>query len=69
MSNHVCQIFRYIFPDFLPNPDMMYRDKLAEKLQRHDMIRRRTVMDVPEFYVGTFIALYCTNNNIAFWLL
>ena len=47
-------LLRYVFPDFLPNPDMMFRDKLAEKLQRHDMLRRRTTVEIPEFYVGMY---------------
>jgi len=33
---------------------MMFRDKLAEKLQRHDMLRRRTTVEIPEFYVGMY---------------
>jgi len=48
-------LLRYVFPDFLPNPDMMKRDKLADKLQRHDMLRRRTIIDIPEFYVGMYV--------------
>jgi len=48
----VCLRSRYVFPDFLPNPDMMQRDKLAEKLERRDMVRRRAVVEIPEFYVG-----------------
>jgi len=36
----------------LPNPDMLFRDKLAERLQRHDMLRRRAILEIPEFYVG-----------------
>ena len=40
---------------------MIYRDKLAEKLQRHDMLRRRAIMDIPEFYVGMYYAEHCAN--------
>jgi len=43
---------RYIFPEFLPNPDIVKRDKVSERLERRDMLNRRTVISIPEFYVG-----------------
>ena len=45
---------RYIYPDFLPNPVYYFRDKIKEKLERHDMINRRKQIFIPEFYVGKF---------------
>jgi len=44
--------YRYIFPEFLPDPNMKHRNKLREKLERADMIQRRKVLQIPEFYVG-----------------
>ena len=41
-----------IFPEFLPVPDWKKRDRISEKLERKDMLRRRNVIDIPEFYVG-----------------
>jgi len=49
--------FRYIFPEFLPDPNPSFRNSLAEKLQRKDMLARREVIEVPEFYVGTSMAV------------
>lgn len=45
-------IFRYVYPDFLPNPDWRKRDRISEKLERLDMYRRRSNIEIPEFYVG-----------------
>ena len=44
--------YKYIYPDFLPNPVFYFRDKLREKLERLDMIDRRKQIYIPEFYVG-----------------
>ena len=44
-------------PEFLPDPDPMYRDRIKEKLERMDMYRRRACIDLPEFYVGK--CTYC----------
>ena len=44
--------FRFVYPEFLPNPDWRFRDRISEKLERRDMMRRRAVMNIPEFYVG-----------------
>ena len=44
--------FKYVYPDFLPDPVYYFRDKLREKLERQDMIERRKRIDIPEFYVG-----------------
>ncbi len=45
-------IFRYIYPDFLPDPVYYFRDKIRERLERIDMINRRKQLNMPEFYVG-----------------
>ncbi|XP_064594441.1 LOW QUALITY PROTEIN: large ribosomal subunit protein bL19m-like [Liolophura sinensis] len=48
---------RDVYPDFLPSPDWRIRDKLTEKLEREDMYRRRVNLDIPEFYVGSVMAV------------
>ncbi|MPC85638.1 39S ribosomal protein L19, mitochondrial [Portunus trituberculatus] len=44
--------FRAVYPEFLPAPKPEYRNRLREKLERQDMLSRRSVMPIPEFYVG-----------------
>lgn len=46
--------YRYIYPEFLPDPDLRYRNRIREKLERIDMLARRSNIDIPEFYVGKF---------------
>ena len=45
-------LYRFVYPDFLPNPIPYLRDRILEKLERKDMFRRRQQIDIPEFYVG-----------------
>merc|ERR1719209_552357 len=49
--------YRFIFPEFLPDPNPSFRNSVAERLQRQDMIARREVVEIPEFYVGTIMAV------------
>lgn len=49
--------YRYIYPDFLPNPAYYYRDKVLERLERRDMFERRKQIIIPEFYVGSILAV------------
>lgn len=49
--------YREKFPEFLPNPDWKFRDRIAEKLEREDMHRRRKNIQIPEFYVGSIMAV------------
>jgi len=49
--------YRYIFPEFLPDPDPAFRHPVTERLQRADMLARREVLEVPEFYVGSVMAV------------
>lgn len=60
MSNSRFIICRFIMPEFMPNPNYLYRDRVLEKLERRDMLRRRAVIDIPEFYVGmvSFVNLF-----------
>lgn len=45
---------RFIYPEFLPDPKYEFRNKIREKMERSDMLKRRKVLYIPEFYVGKF---------------
>ncbi|XP_012530399.1 39S ribosomal protein L19, mitochondrial [Monomorium pharaonis] len=49
--------YRFVYPEFLPDPDSRYRNSLREKLERIDMLARRTHIAIPEFYVGSVLAV------------
>ncbi|XP_012062929.1 PREDICTED: 39S ribosomal protein L19, mitochondrial-like [Atta cephalotes] len=49
--------YRFIYPEFLPDPDPKYRNSLREKLERMDMMARRIHVAIPEFYVGSVLAI------------
>ncbi|XP_067118729.1 large ribosomal subunit protein bL19m [Centruroides vittatus] len=49
--------YRYIYPEFLPNPQRNRRHKIRESLERMDMLKRRSVLEIPEFYVGSILAV------------
>lgn len=53
---------RFAYPEFLPNPDREMRNPIMEKIIREDMIKRRTVIDIPEFYVGSILAVTITDH-------
>lgn len=55
--------FRFAFPEFLPDPEPLYRNPLVEFLQRKDMLRRREKVDIPEFYVGSVLAVTMSDPN------
>lgn len=42
--------YRYIFPEFLPDPNPEFRNALAERLQRKDLIARRNHVEIPGMY-------------------
>lgn len=44
--------YRFIYPEFLPDPKIEFRNKIREKLERGDMIAVRNQIDIPQFYVG-----------------
>ncbi|CAG9793467.1 unnamed protein product [Diatraea saccharalis] len=48
---------RHIYPEFLPDPNPKWRNSLREKLERADMLQRRSQIDIPEFYVGSILAV------------
>lgn len=47
---------RFIYPEFLPDPNPNWRNSLREKMERADMLKRRSQIDIPEFYVGKFLS-------------
>jgi len=55
--------FRFIFPEFLPDPKPEWRNTIAEKLSRRDMLNRRDKIEIPEFYVGSSLAVTVSDEN------
>nr|CAG4643544.1 EOG090X0F2L [Ilyocryptus agilis] len=55
--------FRFIYPEFLPDPKMEWRNKLREKLERADMLKRRSAIDIPEFYTGSIMSVTVADVN------
>lgn len=48
---------RFQYREFLPDPTQKYRNALRERLERQDMLRRRQQIFIPEFYVGSVVAV------------
>lgn len=46
--------YRHVYPEFLPDPNPKWRNTLREKMERADMLKRRSQIDIPEFYVGMY---------------
>ncbi|KAK4475218.1 hypothetical protein MN116_002296 [Schistosoma mekongi] len=47
-----------LYQELIPhNIDPRYRDRLRERLERHEMMLRRQNLDIPEFYVGSVVAV------------
>lgn len=55
--------YRFIFPEFLPDPKPEWRNALAEKLVRQDMLNRRDQIEIPEFYVGSSLSVTVSDKN------
>lgn len=55
--------YRFIFPEFLPDPKPEWRNSLAEKLTRRDMLNRRENVEIPEFYVGSYLAVSVSDKS------
>lgn len=63
--------FSEVYPEFLPNPRIEFRNKIREKLERMDMLKRRKKIEIPEFYVGSIVAVtvsdpYATDKSSRF---
>lgn len=56
--------FPHIYPDFVPTSIWGRRNALREKLERADMLARRTQLDIPEFYVGSILAITLSDPNM-----
>lgn len=56
-SNLFLPDYRFVFPEFLPPAKIEWRNKLKEKLERRDMLNRRNQITIPEFYVGSIMAV------------
>ncbi|XP_070568091.1 large ribosomal subunit protein bL19m-like [Ptychodera flava] len=49
---------RFISPEFFPPKHRPgRRSKLRDHLERQDMLKRRKVLNIPEFYVGSILAI------------
>lgn len=57
--------YRFIYPEFLPDPQPEFRNHIREKIERMDMINRRTHIDIPEFYVGSVLAVTSSDPHAA----
>lgn len=40
---------RFIYPEFLPDPDMKFRNPIREKIERQDMLNRRYVSSLDPY--------------------
>lgn len=49
--------YRFLYPEFLPDPKVEWRNQVRERLERQDMLNRRKHIDLPEFYVGSIMAV------------
>lgn len=54
-----------MYPEFLPDPKIEWRNQIKEKLERIDMISRRAHIDIPEFYVGSILAVTSSDPHAA----
>lgn len=48
---------RFKFPEFLPPDDPRLRNPVLKKIERRDMLTRREQVEIPEFYVGSIMAV------------
>lgn len=49
--------YRHIYQEFLPDPTVRFRNSVRERLERMDMLERRSQLNIPEFYVGSILAV------------
>ena len=55
--------YKFVHPEFLPDPIWYRRDRIREIIERKDMYRRRSVIEIPEFYVGSIMAVTASDPN------
>lgn len=56
--------FRAVYPDFQPTSIYGRRNALREELERKDMLERRAQIDIPEFYVGSIVAVTYSDSRL-----
>jgi len=56
-KNFIPLEYRFQYQEFLPDPEVRFRNTVKERLERKDMLDRRTHIHVPEFYVGSIVAV------------
>uniref|UniRef100_A0A1A9WF55 Large ribosomal subunit protein bL19m n=1 Tax=Glossina brevipalpis TaxID=37001 RepID=A0A1A9WF55_9MUSC len=56
---------RFIYPEFLPDPNIEWRNPVRERLERRDMLDRRAQIEIPEFYVGSILAVTSSDPHAA----
>ncbi|GAB6030646.1 mitochondrial 54S ribosomal protein YmL19 [Chamberlinius hualienensis] len=54
--------YRFLYPEFLPDTGPEYRHHVREILERQDMLKRRKILEIPEFYVGSILAVTCSDK-------
>ncbi|CAI2322881.1 unnamed protein product [Caenorhabditis sp. 36 PRJEB53466] len=52
------------YPDFLQSSVWNRRNSLKNELERQDMLERRMNIDIPEFYVGSIVAVTMSDQNL-----
>lgn len=57
--------YRFMYPEFLPDPRPEFRNPIREKIERMDMVNRRTHIDIPEFFVGSILAVTSSDPHAA----
>ncbi|VDN26835.1 unnamed protein product [Gongylonema pulchrum] len=61
----VCLFFcSDVYPDFQPTSIYGRRNALREELERKDMLERRLRIDIPEFYVGSIVAVTYSDKRL-----
>uniref|UniRef100_A0A8D8LD24 Large ribosomal subunit protein bL19m n=1 Tax=Cacopsylla melanoneura TaxID=428564 RepID=A0A8D8LD24_9HEMI len=54
---------RFLYREFLPDPEMKFRNAIREKLERSDMIKRRSAIDIPSFFVGSIVSVTSADHH------
>ena len=62
-SSFVPQEFRFQYQEFLPDPAQRFRSPVLERLMRREMLERRTQIHIPEFYVGSVLAVSSSDEH------
>jgi len=53
----------YKMPEFVPTTYWGHRDSVREAMERVDLIKRRNNLKIPEFYVGSVLAVTVTDEG------